>query len=187
MFFSLTGFPVLISRVVYNNANLLHVGDAILSINNENVSNLTHDQVMTKLRDASDNEVHLTVKYMNNMAPYLHSTTSTARSSLSSLIPTVQTSFTLPTSSSVRIRRQQNRMSAEYPSGYHRPGKQQQRLSLMLSDQQKVRINHFREFTNWHYRFHKYILFHMINREERMYSDNHISMHSYVRDTQILQ
>lgn len=77
---------------------------------------------------------------MNNMASYLHSTTSTARSSISTtFIPPLQTtSFTLPTPSSVRIRRQQNRMSAEYPSGYHRSGKQQQRLSLMLSDQQKV-------------------------------------------------
>jgi hypothetical protein len=79
------------------------------------------------------------------MAPYLHSTTSTARSSISNVILPVQTSFTLPTPSSARIRRQQNRMSAEYPSGYHRPGKQQQRLSLMLSDQQQVRINHFLE------------------------------------------
>jgi hypothetical protein len=143
IFFSLTGFPVLISRVVYTNAHLLHVGDAILSINNENISNLTHDEVINKLRAASGDQVNLTVQYMNNMAPYLRSTTSTARSSLSTIIPPVQTtSFTLPTPSSVRIRRQQNRMSAEYPSGYHRPGKQQQRLSLMLSDQQKVRINH---------------------------------------------
>ncbi|CAF0922202.1 unnamed protein product [Rotaria sp. Silwood1] len=132
-----TGFPVLISRVVYTNAHLLHVGDAILSINNENISTLTHDEVITKLRDASGDQVNLTVQYMNDMAPYLHSTTGTARSSLSSVIPTVQTSFTLPTPSSVRIRRQQNRMSAEYPSRYHRPGKQQQRLSLMLSNQQK--------------------------------------------------
>jgi hypothetical protein len=129
--------------VIYTNANLLHVGDAILSINNENISNLTHDQVINKLRDTPGNQVNLVVKYMNDMAPYLRSTTSTSRSSLSTIIPQVQTSFTLPTPSSVRIRRQQNRMSAEYPSGYHRPGKQQQRLSLMLSDQQKVRKNHF--------------------------------------------
>ncbi len=129
--------------MIYTNANLLHVGDAILSINNENISNLTHDQVINKLRDTPGNQVNLVVKYMNDMAPYLRSTTSTSRSSLSTIIPQVQTSFTLPTPSSVRIRRQQNRMSAEYPSGYHRPGKQQQRLSLMLSDQQKVRKNHF--------------------------------------------
>jgi hypothetical protein len=81
---------------------------------------------------------------MNDMAPYLRSTNSTARSSISSILPVPKTSFTLPTSSSVRIRRQQNRMSAEYPSGYHRPGKQEQRLSLMLSDQQKVRIKNKR-------------------------------------------
>jgi hypothetical protein len=145
-FFLLTGFPVLISRVVYTNAHLLHVGDAILSINNESISNLTHDQVINKLRDASGDQVNLTVQYMNNMAPYLRSTTSTARSSISTVMPPlVHTSVTLPPPSSVRIRRQQNRMSAEYPSGYHRPGKQQQRLSLMLSDQQKVRINYFSE------------------------------------------
>ncbi|CAF0910314.1 unnamed protein product [Rotaria sordida] len=132
-----TGFPILISRVAYTNAHLLHVGDAILSINNENILNLTHDEVITKLRDVSGDQVNLTVQYMNDMAPYLHSTTTTARSSLSSIIPIVQTSFTLPTSSSVRLRRQQNRMSAEYPSSYHRSGKQQQRLSLMLSNQQK--------------------------------------------------
>lgn len=76
---------------------------------------------------------------MNDIAPYLRSTTGTARSSLSSVIPIAQASSTLPTSSSVKLRRQQNRMSAEYPSRYHRPGKQQQRLSLMLSDQQRVR------------------------------------------------
>jgi hypothetical protein len=137
----LTGFPVLISRVVYTNAHLLHVGDAILSINHEDISTFTHDQVITKLRNTSGDQLNLTVKYMNNMAPYLHSTSTTTRSSFSSVIPsTVQTSFTLPTSSSVRMRRQQNRMSAEYPSRYHRPGKQQQRLSLMLSDHQQVRI-----------------------------------------------
>lgn len=133
-----TGFPVLISRVVYTNAHLLHVGDAILSINNENISNLTHDQVIKKLRDIPGEHVQMTVQYMNNMAPYLCSTTSTARSSLSvGVSPLAQTSFTLPTPISSRIRRSQNRMSAEYPSGYHRPGKQQQRLSMMLSDQQK--------------------------------------------------
>lgn len=141
----LTGFPVLISRVVYNNAHLLHVGDAILAIDNETTSNLTHDQVIKKLRDVSGEQVHLIVQFMNDMAPYLHSTTSTARSSISTGMTVPQTSFTLPTPSSVRIRRQQNRMSAEYPSGYHRPGKQQQRLSLMLSDQQKVRQHSFSE------------------------------------------
>lgn len=137
-----TGFPILISRVIYTNAHLLHVGDAILAINNEIISNLTHDQVMEKLRDITGEQVHLTVQYMNEMAPFLHSTTSTARSSISTVMPATitQTSFTLPTPSAVRIRRQQNRMSAEYPSGYHRPGKQQQRLSLLLSDQQKVSL-----------------------------------------------
>ena len=81
------------------------------------------------------------------MAPYLRSTTSTVRSTQ---LPTNEimfpTSFTLPTSSSssaaaIRVRRRQqyNRMSAEYPSGYHHPSKQQQRLSLMLSHQEKVR------------------------------------------------
>ncbi|CAF1427337.1 unnamed protein product [Adineta ricciae] len=132
-----TGFPVLISRVVYTNAHLLHVGDAILSINNEDISNLTHDEVITKLRTISNDQVDLTVKYMTNMAPYLQSTPSTIRSSLSSsVVPSIPpTSFTLPTSASVRMRRQKNRLSAEYPCRYHRPGKQQQRLSLMLSDQ----------------------------------------------------
>lgn len=134
------GFPVLISRVSYSNARLLHIGDAIVSINNENIAHLAHEQVMAKLREASGDHVDLTVKYMNNMAPYLHSTTSTARSSLSLVRAAAQTRYTLPTPSSVRVRRQQNRMSAEYPSGSHRTGKQQQRLSLMLSDQQKVRM-----------------------------------------------
>ncbi|CAF5131254.1 unnamed protein product, partial [Rotaria magnacalcarata] len=130
-------FPVIISRVVYTNAHLLHVGDAILSINSENISTLTHDEVIQKLRDTSGDQVNLIVKYMNDMAPYLSSASATARSSFSSLIPMTQTSYTLPTSHSVRLRRQQNRMSAEYPSRYHRPGKQEQRLSLMLSDQRK--------------------------------------------------
>ena len=137
-FYDSTGFPVLISRVVYTNADLLHVGDAILSINNENIAHLTHDQVITKLRDLTGDQVTLTIQYMDDMAPYLHSTTGTARSSTLSTISPAPMSFTLPTSSSIRVRRQQNRMSAEYPSGYHRPGKQQQRLSLMLSNQQQV-------------------------------------------------
>jgi len=146
-----TGFPVLVSRVVYGNSHLLHVGDAILSINSESISHLTHDQVISQLRDASGDQVTLTVQYMSDMAPYLSSTTSTVRSSQSAGGPvamatpvispplTVPTSFTLPTSSSIRVRRRQqkNRMSAEYPSGYHRPSKQQQRLSLMLSHQEK--------------------------------------------------
>ena len=140
------GFPVLISRVVYANSHLLHVGDAILSINNEAISHLTHDQVMSKLSETSHDEpVTLTVRYMNDMAPYLHSTTGTARSSLSASMPApAPTSFTLPTSAAIRVRRKQNRMSAEYPSGYHRASKQprQQRLSLMLSNQEKVsRLN----------------------------------------------
>ena len=140
----IAGFPVLISRVVYANTHLLHVGDAILSINNENIAHLTHEQVMSKLCETGSEPVSLTVRYMNDMAPYLHSATGTARSSLSSsIIPAPQpTSFTLPTSTSIRVRRKQNRMSAEYPSGYHRASKQprQQRLSLMLSNQEKVRL-----------------------------------------------
>ena len=138
----LTGFPVLISRVVYTNAHLLHVGDAILSINSEDTSNLSHDEVITRLRNISGDQVNITVKYMNDMAPYLRSSATTARSSLSSMLPPAPTSYTLPTSSSVRMRRQQNRLSAEYPSRYHRPGKQQQRLSLMLSDQLQVSTAH---------------------------------------------
>ena len=96
------------------------------------------------MRTISNDQVDLTVKYMTNMAPYLQSTPSTIRSSLSSSIapPIPPTSFTLPTSASVRMRRQQNRLSAEYPCRYHRPGKQQQRLSLMLSDQLQVRFAH---------------------------------------------
>ncbi len=101
------------------------------------------------------------------MAPYLRSTTSTARSSISTVMPPlVQTSMTLPPPSSVRIRRHQNRMSAEYPSGYHRPGKQQQRLSLMLSDQQKVSINYFSKKTeNILYRYiYTFPIWNMQNR-----------------------
>lgn len=103
---------------------------------------------MNKLRETTGDQVSLTVKYMSNMAPYLSSASATARSSFSSLVPTTQTSYTLPTSCSVRLRRQQNRMSAEYPSRYHRPGKQQQRLSLMLSNQQKVRMINHRNFSS---------------------------------------
>jgi hypothetical protein len=140
----IAGFPVLISRVIYANSHLLHVGDVILCINNETISHLTHDQVMSKLLETGTEPVSLTVRYMNDMAPYLHSTTGTARSSLSSsMLPApAPTSFTLPTSSSIRVRRKQNRMSAEYPSGYHRASQQprQQRLSLMLSNQEKVRV-----------------------------------------------
>lgn len=107
--------------------------------------------MISKLRDASGDHVALTVQYMSDMAPYLRSTTSTIRSSQStsasaaaaaSLPSAMPTSFTLPTSSSIRVRRQrqqQNRMSAEYPSGYHRPSRQQQRLSVMLSHQEQVR------------------------------------------------
>lgn len=84
---------------------------------------------------------------MTNMAPYLQSTPSTIRSSVVPSIP--PTSFTLPTSASVRMRRQQNRLSAEYPCRYHRPGKQQQRLSLMLSDQLQVRFAHLTTYVEF--------------------------------------
>ena len=78
---------------------------------------------------------------MSGMAPYLHSTTSAVRSSI---IPMVQTSFTLPTAFSAGTRRQQNNLSAEHPSR-NRSSNQQQRLSLMLSDLQKVRTDHCQE------------------------------------------
>lgn len=118
----------------------MRIGDAILSINDETISNLTHDQVIKKLREVTGDQVTLKVQFLDDMAPYLHSASGTTRSSTTSIVAPAPTSFTLPTSSSIRIRRrqQQNRMSAEYPSGYHRPSKQQQRLSVMLSNQQKV-------------------------------------------------
>ncbi|CAF4328231.1 unnamed protein product [Rotaria sp. Silwood2] len=125
-----TGFPVLISRVSDVNALLLNIGDAILNINNEDISDLTHDQVITKLRNISDNQVNLTVKYMNNMATYLFLTSSTSTAS-------VQNCLKLRQLSSTKIRRNQKYTSKEHSSEYHDHTKQQC-LQLTVSHQQKV-------------------------------------------------
>jgi hypothetical protein len=86
---------------------------------------MTHDQVITKLQDASGNQVQLIIKHMNNMARYLHLTSTKLSSSL-------------PKIPSAKTRRDHNRKSAEYPSEYYHQIKQQ-RFSLILSDEQKVR------------------------------------------------
>jgi hypothetical protein len=132
--FFLSGFPIIISRLLDTNAHLLHIGDAILNINNEDISDLTHDQVINKLRDTSGDQVNLTVKYMNNIATYLHLTEPKFRSS----VPIVQSSLTLRRRCLTKDRQDQKRRSAEYPSEYHNHTKQQ-RWSLIGSDQQKVR------------------------------------------------
>lgn len=111
----------------------MHIGDAILKINNEDISDLTHDQVVTKLHDASGDQINLTIQHMNNMAIYLHLTIPKLRSS----VAITQNSLTLPRTSA-KIRRDQNRMSAEYPSEC-RSYVKQNRLSLRMADQQEVK------------------------------------------------
>ncbi len=134
VFFCLTGFPVLISRVLDINTHLLHIGDAILAINDEDISNLTHDQVITKLRDISGDQVHLTIQYMNNMATYLHLTS-----------PKLQPSISITSNSMILPRKSyQNRWSAEYPFESRRNIKQKH-LSLTMTDQQQVRIDYSRQ------------------------------------------
>jgi len=129
------GFPVLISRVIDTNSHLIQIGDAILNINNDDISDLTHDQVITKLRDVPGDKVNLTIQYMNDMATYLCITTPKLRSSLTTI---KQNSLTLPRVSSANIRRNRNRLSAQYSSEY-RSNIKQQRLSLAITDQREVR------------------------------------------------
>ena len=73
---------MLISRVVSRKNPSIRVGDAILSINNENISSWTHQQVITALRDPLANQVQLTVRYLTDIAGYLSVTSSKCRSSL---------------------------------------------------------------------------------------------------------
>ncbi|CAF0872193.1 unnamed protein product [Rotaria sordida] len=128
-----TGFPILISRVRDVNAHLLNIGDAILNINNEDISDLTHDQVITKLRNISNNQVNLTIKYMNNMAIYLFLTSSKSRTSKS----IIQNGLKIRKLSSTKIKQDQKYRSKNYSSKYHDYAKQQC-FQLTISHQQKV-------------------------------------------------
>ena len=76
------GLPVVISRVGSLENSSIRVGDAILSVNNENISQWTHQQVIAALRDPLANQVQLTVRYLNDIAGYLSITSSKCRSSL---------------------------------------------------------------------------------------------------------
>ncbi|CAF4677704.1 unnamed protein product, partial [Rotaria socialis] len=127
-----TGFPILISRVLDINAHLLNIGDAIFKINNEDISNLTHDQVISKLRDVRNNHVNLTIKYMNNMATYLRLTSQKFRPSVSIL----QNYLTIPNILSNRARRDQKVRSAIYPYEYNSYAKQND-LPLAISEKLK--------------------------------------------------
>ena len=73
---------MLISRVVSTTNPSIRVGDAILSINQENISHWTHQRVMTALRDAPTKRVQLTVRYLKEIADYLSITSAKCRSSL---------------------------------------------------------------------------------------------------------
>lgn len=73
---------MVVSRVVALTNPSIRVGDAILSINNENISQWTHQQVITALRDPLIDQVQLTVRYLNEIAGYLSITSSKCRSSL---------------------------------------------------------------------------------------------------------
>jgi hypothetical protein len=130
-YFFCTGFPVLISRVLDMNAHLLHIGDAILAINNEDISNFTHDQVITKLRDISSDQVNLKIQYMDNMATYLHLT-----SPKPSIAPK---SMILPRKS------YPNRWSADYSAKTRSSVRQRKHLSLVMTDDRQVRLNHSRK------------------------------------------
>ncbi|CAF2110438.1 unnamed protein product [Rotaria magnacalcarata] len=127
-----TGFPILISRVLDINAHLLNIGDAIFNINNEDISNLTHNQVISKLRDARNNQVNLTIKYMNNMATYLRLTSHKFRPSISIL----QNYLTTPNILSNRMRRDQKARSAIYSYEHHSYAKQKD-LPLAISEKLK--------------------------------------------------
>ncbi|CAF0991416.1 unnamed protein product [Adineta ricciae] len=125
-----TGFPILISRVLDGSADLLNIGDAILSINDEDITNSTHDQVINQLHDTPGGQVTLTVKYMKEMATYLHLTTEKSRPSV------LHSSLTLPRRYLIRDTQEQKRLSAEYPLEY-RDDTNRQRWSLLLPDQSK--------------------------------------------------
>lgn len=76
------GIPVLISSVTSSLSDLLHVGDAILSINNEDVTQSTHENVLQRLRDRTIDRLVLTVVYFTELVPYLYITRAKTRSSL---------------------------------------------------------------------------------------------------------
>ncbi|UJR08251.1 hypothetical protein I4U23_012524 [Adineta vaga] len=134
-----TGFPILISRVLDSSANSLNIGDTILSINNEDVSSLNHDQVINKLRDTPGNQITLTVKYMKEMATYLQLSTKKSRPTSTSLV--IHNSLTLPRKYLIQDKKQeQKRMSAEYPLEY-RDDTKHQRWSLLMPDQVKKNGN----------------------------------------------
>lgn len=105
-----------------------------MSINNDDISNLNHDQVIKILRDLSDDHVHLTVQYMKNMATYLHLTSQKFRPSES----IIQNCLTIQGFFSNRNRRDQRCKSAIYPSEYQDPTKQLHTLPTMINEQ-KVR------------------------------------------------
>ena len=113
--------------------DLLNIGDAILSINDEDITTSTHDQVINQLHDTPGGQVTLTVKYMKEMATYLHLTTEKSRPSVS------HSSLTLPRRYLIRESQEQKRLSAEYPLEY-RDDTNRQRWSLLLPDQPKSKV-----------------------------------------------
>jgi len=68
--FLLSGFPVFISRLQKSNVNLLNLGDVILAINHEDISSLTHQQVISKLHQITNKKISLTVQFRNDLAKY---------------------------------------------------------------------------------------------------------------------
>jgi hypothetical protein len=65
--------PILISKIfkglAADKTNALYVGDAILSVNNEDLRNATHDEAVRALKKAGK-EVDLVVKYLKEITPY---------------------------------------------------------------------------------------------------------------------
>ncbi|XP_075262683.1 beta-1-syntrophin-like isoform X1 [Convolutriloba macropyga] len=65
--------PILISKIfkglAADKTNALYVGDAILSVNNEDLRNATHDEAVRALKRAGK-EVELVVRYLKEITPY---------------------------------------------------------------------------------------------------------------------
>ena len=66
--------PILISRIFSGMAadrtGQLRIGDAILSVNDKNISNASHDEAVSALK-SSGSTVTLTVKYMREVIPFI--------------------------------------------------------------------------------------------------------------------
>ena len=127
---------MLISGISASLADLLHVGDAILSINDEDVTRSTHETVIERLRDRKIDRMVLTVAYFTELVPYLYISRSRSRSSLP-----------LNWNRLIDHHRHQNRYSSiEYPLNISEYSLLFARLTQFWTDTEQKRQNAFEMF-----------------------------------------